>query len=199
MNLFKIMAATGVFLSLGSNFVYGQRAVEFYTIQSGDTLSEIADRVYKDASKWQVLYKNNFEKIGTNPDTLRVGTKLRLTATRPSSVVSSPSLSENYLKELNNNSNVLLKVVEKMEGLYELNSQKTDTQENVAQSQSDDKGLEALLRREEIATDDLRVERDSWRKQAETLADALVNFKSVPLNGETDDEEVLSWSRNSND
>lgn len=49
----------------------------FYTVQRGDSLSLIADRMYKDVSQWTVIYRSNIDKIGT-PDSIRVGQEYRL-------------------------------------------------------------------------------------------------------------------------
>jgi Ni/Co efflux regulator RcnB len=48
-----------------------------YRVKSGDTLSAIA-RTHKVSGGWNALYKLNREKIGGNPDALRVGMKIRL-------------------------------------------------------------------------------------------------------------------------
>ncbi|KFI23312.1 LysM peptidoglycan-binding domain-containing protein [Nitrosococcus oceani] len=45
------------------------------TVQSGDSLSVIADRVYGDAGKWRLIYEANQDQL-ENPDQLLVGMKL---------------------------------------------------------------------------------------------------------------------------
>lgn len=46
-----------------------------YVVQKGDTLSEIAEKFYKDSSKWKTIYNANKSKIA-DPKKLKVGTKL---------------------------------------------------------------------------------------------------------------------------
>lgn len=46
-----------------------------YTVQKGDTLSEIAKKYYGDANKWRTIYNANKSKI-SDPKKLKVGTKL---------------------------------------------------------------------------------------------------------------------------
>lgn len=52
-------------------------SVEFYTIQSGDTLSGIAKRYYGDAMKYPVLFEANREVI-KNPDLIYPGQTIRI-------------------------------------------------------------------------------------------------------------------------
>lgn len=44
-----------------------------YTIRPGDTLSDIAQQYYGQASRWRFLYNVNRETIGPNPNTLQAG------------------------------------------------------------------------------------------------------------------------------
>jgi hypothetical protein len=48
-----------------------------YVVKSGDTLSEIA-RTHHVRGGWQTLYKLNKKAIGSNPDHIRVGMRLKL-------------------------------------------------------------------------------------------------------------------------
>ncbi len=48
-------------------------------MQRGDTLSAIADDLYKDAGKWTAIHTNNIGKIGQNPNSILVGQRLNLT------------------------------------------------------------------------------------------------------------------------
>jgi polar amino acid transport system substrate-binding protein len=50
-----------------------------YTVQRGDSLSQIADRLYQDAGKWTAIHTTNIDTIGSNPNAIRVGQKLQLT------------------------------------------------------------------------------------------------------------------------
>ena len=48
-----------------------------YTVQSGDSLSKIAKRVYGDANKWHTIFEANRDKI-KNPDLIHPGQVLTL-------------------------------------------------------------------------------------------------------------------------
>lgn len=50
-----------------------------YQVQSGDSLSLIADSQYKNAGLWTAIHNANFDQIGENPNNIRVGQKLSLT------------------------------------------------------------------------------------------------------------------------
>ena len=67
-----------------------------YVVKRGDSLSVIADRLYKDAKKWTVIHTTNIGAIGDDPDSILAGQKLHLgciaglpTGLRPSKVVAS--------------------------------------------------------------------------------------------------------------
>ncbi|ADE14824.1 copper-translocating P-type ATPase [Nitrosococcus halophilus Nc 4] len=47
------------------------------TVQSGDTLSRIAERIYGDPMQWRLIYDANRDQL-ENPDQIRVGMKLTL-------------------------------------------------------------------------------------------------------------------------
>lgn len=49
-----------------------------YKVQPGDSLSYIADKLYKDAGKWTIIHTNNLSKIGKNPNSIRAGQKLEM-------------------------------------------------------------------------------------------------------------------------
>ncbi len=49
-----------------------------YTIQSGDSLSQIAADVYGSAGDFQIIYSANSAAIGSNPGIIRVGTELQI-------------------------------------------------------------------------------------------------------------------------
>lgn len=49
-----------------------------YTVKSGDSLSAIADKLYKNAGMWSTIHSNNFDAIGAKADNIRVGQKLRM-------------------------------------------------------------------------------------------------------------------------
>ena len=49
-----------------------------YKVQPGDSLSMIADSLYKDAKKWTAIHQQNIDRIGPKPNNLTVGMKLDL-------------------------------------------------------------------------------------------------------------------------
>ncbi|MHC5114746.1 MAG: LysM peptidoglycan-binding domain-containing protein [Planctomycetota bacterium] len=51
-----------------------------YTVRSGDTLSTIAIEVYGSSEQWKAIYAANRDKIGSDPDRLKVGMELTLPA-----------------------------------------------------------------------------------------------------------------------
>ncbi|MGI9147455.1 MAG: LysM peptidoglycan-binding domain-containing protein [Chloroflexota bacterium] len=51
-----------------------------YSVEAGDTLRSIADKLYGDADLWPSLYDANREIIGPDPDALLVGMRLRVPA-----------------------------------------------------------------------------------------------------------------------
>jgi nucleoid-associated protein YgaU len=46
-------------------------------VQSGDTLTSIADRFYNDAGQWRAIYDANRDQL-TSADSLRVGMTIRI-------------------------------------------------------------------------------------------------------------------------
>jgi nucleoid-associated protein YgaU len=49
-----------------------------YIVQSGDTLWGIAKMFYGDGQKWPVIYNANRGVIGSNPNVIRPGQRLRV-------------------------------------------------------------------------------------------------------------------------
>jgi nucleoid-associated protein YgaU len=47
-----------------------------YTVQSGDSLSSIAARVYYDSTEWHAIYDANRDAIGADPGGIHAGTEL---------------------------------------------------------------------------------------------------------------------------
>ncbi|MEX0302363.1 MAG: transporter substrate-binding domain-containing protein [Leisingera sp.] len=68
MSLFGLAATTAAAETCGGT----------YTVQSGDSLSVIADKLYKDAGKWSAIHNRNINTIGPKPNAIRVGMKLSL-------------------------------------------------------------------------------------------------------------------------
>ncbi len=49
-----------------------------YTIRSGDSLSTVASKFYKNPGKWKLIWRANRDQLGSNPDALQPGMKLRI-------------------------------------------------------------------------------------------------------------------------
>lgn len=49
-----------------------------YEVQSGDTLLSIAEQYYGDGTQWRRIYDANKDVIGSDPDKLKVGMKLKI-------------------------------------------------------------------------------------------------------------------------
>ena len=49
-----------------------------YEVQSGDTLLSIADQFYGDTTQWRRIYDANKDVIGSDPDKLKIGMKLKI-------------------------------------------------------------------------------------------------------------------------
>lgn len=50
-----------------------QASSQTYTVQSGDTLFLIAQKVYGDGDRWREIYEANRDQIGGNPEQIQVG------------------------------------------------------------------------------------------------------------------------------
>ena len=61
-----------------SSYAMAQGCGANYKVQSGDSLSVIADKTYKDARKWSAIYNANVDRIGDSPDKIRVGQTISL-------------------------------------------------------------------------------------------------------------------------
>jgi nucleoid-associated protein YgaU len=53
-------------------------AGDTYEVQSGDTLLTIAEQSYSDATQWRRIYDANKDVIGSDPDKLKIGMKLKI-------------------------------------------------------------------------------------------------------------------------
>ncbi|MEO9897047.1 MAG: transporter substrate-binding domain-containing protein [Paracoccaceae bacterium] len=75
-------AATLVFFILAGSFFAGPIFAETcggaYFVKRGESLSLIADRLYKDAGKWTLIYRRNLDALGEDPDSIHVGQRLDL-------------------------------------------------------------------------------------------------------------------------
>ena len=55
-----------------------EAAAETYEVQPGDTLGSIANQFYGDQTQWRRIYDANKDAVGSDPDKLKVGTKLTI-------------------------------------------------------------------------------------------------------------------------
>ncbi|MEM8591663.1 MAG: transporter substrate-binding domain-containing protein [Pseudomonadota bacterium] len=62
-----------------STSVAAQSCGGVYAVERGDSLSAIADELYKDAGKWSAVYQANISTIGSDPQRITVGMTLNLT------------------------------------------------------------------------------------------------------------------------
>ena len=53
-------------------------AGDTYEIQSGDTLLTVSEQFYGDATQWRKIYDANKDVIGSDPDKLKIGMKLKI-------------------------------------------------------------------------------------------------------------------------
>ena len=65
-------------------------AAQDYEVVSGDTLSQISNKVYGDSKHWNLIYEANKKVIGEDPAELVVGTKLTIPAKPQSGVKTAP-------------------------------------------------------------------------------------------------------------
>ncbi|NIZ14088.1 transporter substrate-binding domain-containing protein [Phaeobacter sp. HF9A] len=75
----KLIAAA----ALGLSAIFGQAAAAetcggLYVVKPGDSLSVIADKLYKNAGMWSVIHNRNIAVIGDKPSAIRVGMTLEL-------------------------------------------------------------------------------------------------------------------------
>lgn len=75
----KLMCAALGLLGLAATSAAAETCGGVYTVQSGDSLSLIADRLYKDVGKWTSIHTGNIKSIGPKPNAIRVGMKLNMT------------------------------------------------------------------------------------------------------------------------
>ena len=65
-------------------------AAQDYEVVSGDTLSQISNKVYGDSKHWNLIYEANKKVIGEDPAELVVGTKLIIPAKPQAGVKTAP-------------------------------------------------------------------------------------------------------------
>lgn len=93
---------------LRSNIAFGQTCGTDYTLKEGETLAQIAARIYGNPAQWTVIFHANQDRLGTNVSMLVPGLALRLPciggapqpqnlppiATTPAQTAATPSATE---------------------------------------------------------------------------------------------------------
>lgn len=72
MNKMMTLAA-GLGMAMIAGAAQAQTCGGTYVVQRGDSLSLIADALYKDVGKWSAIYQANVARIGDSPDRIVVG------------------------------------------------------------------------------------------------------------------------------
>ena len=67
-----------ILFSVFSSSAHAQSCGEQHDVVSGDTLSKIAGRVYGDIRKWTLIYNVNLNIIGSDPNRIFIGQRLRI-------------------------------------------------------------------------------------------------------------------------
>jgi len=74
----RFLALAGMGLTGFATPVTAQTCGGTYTVGQGDSLSVIADALYKDAGKWTAIHQTNIGAIGADPDAIGVGQQLSI-------------------------------------------------------------------------------------------------------------------------
>lgn len=74
----KIWALAGALSACVAGAAMAETCGGVYRVQPGDSLSMIADRLYKNAGYWTAIHQNNIARIGQSPNNISVGMKLDL-------------------------------------------------------------------------------------------------------------------------
>ncbi|MGR3492631.1 MAG: peptidoglycan-binding protein LysM [Shimia sp.] len=75
----RIIAAAAAGLTLWAGAAAAETCGGTYRVKSGDSLSRIADVLYKDAGKWSAIHQANIGTIGDRPERITIGMKLNMT------------------------------------------------------------------------------------------------------------------------
>lgn len=74
-NIWALAGAVSLCLAFGAE---AETCGGVYRVKPGDSLSLIADGLYKNAGYWTAIHQNNIAKIGQSPNNISVGMKLDL-------------------------------------------------------------------------------------------------------------------------
>ncbi len=77
-NIWVLAGAALLSIGLSGTAGWAQSCGGIYTVQPEDSLSVIADGLYKDAKMWTAIHQSNLDQIGPSADNLTVGMKLTL-------------------------------------------------------------------------------------------------------------------------
>ncbi len=75
----RVWGMVAVVVALFGGAAAAETCGGMYTVKRGDSLSVIADNLYKNARLWTAIYTNNIPAIGDDPDAIEVGQQLGLT------------------------------------------------------------------------------------------------------------------------
>lgn len=67
----KYAAATCIAVVFGAFSASADTCGGLYNVGRGDSLSQIADKLYKDVNKWSLIYRNNIKLIGEDPNDIK--------------------------------------------------------------------------------------------------------------------------------
>lgn len=73
----RVLALTGAIIAASAAGVSAETCGGSYRVERGDSLSLIADKLYKDAGQWTAIYRSNIDRI-SSPDAIRVGQTYRM-------------------------------------------------------------------------------------------------------------------------
>lgn len=73
----SLVLMTGLLVGSAASVAAQETCGGMYKVQRGDSLSLIADKLYKDVGQWTAIYRTNMDKI-SSPDAIRVGQTYRM-------------------------------------------------------------------------------------------------------------------------
>ncbi len=77
--MMRALGAAAVAAVLCAGSVAAETCGGTYEVKRGESLSLIADRLYKNARKWTAIHTNNIQQIGEDPNAIYAGQRLKLT------------------------------------------------------------------------------------------------------------------------
>jgi hypothetical protein len=74
----RLLVVAALLWAFGQNIAIGQTCGTDYTIKEGETLAQVAARVYSNPAQWTVIFYANQDRLGDNVSLLQPGVALRL-------------------------------------------------------------------------------------------------------------------------